>query len=59
MMTAGHPRRAVVVVIAIFAVAALTHGLAYIIVSPHVKVGTALDEKMLAVTWMIGPRITN
>ena len=42
-----------------FAVAALAHGLVYIIVSPHVKVGTALDEKMLAVTWMIGPRITN
>jgi len=36
MMTAGHPRRAVVVVIAIFAVAALAHGLVYIIVSPHV-----------------------
>jgi hypothetical protein len=49
MMAAGHPRRAVVIVIAIFAVAARAHGLAYIIVSPHVKVGTALGEKMLAV----------
>ena len=60
MLTGGNPRRAVVFVITIFAVAALTHGLAYIIVSPNVKVGTALDEKKLAVvtgsaflSWML------
>jgi ABC-2 type transport system permease protein len=60
MMTAGRPRRAIVVTIAILAVAALAHGLAYIIVSPHVGTGAAPDQTMLAVvtgsaflSWML------
>lgn len=49
MMTAGRPRRAIVVAAALVAVAALAHGLAYVILSPHVGTGAPFDHTTLAV----------
>lgn len=49
MMIAGRPRRAIVVASAMLAVAALAHGLAYVILAPHVATGVAVDHTTLAV----------
>jgi ABC-2 type transport system permease protein len=60
MMTAGRPRRAIVVAAALVAVATLAHGLAYVILSPHAATGARLDDTTLAVvtgsaflSWML------
>lgn len=49
MMTAGRKRRAIVVTMAFLAVVALAHGLAHVILSPHVAPGAAGDLTMMAV----------
>ncbi|MBL4721936.1 MAG: permease, partial [Alphaproteobacteria bacterium] len=49
MMTAGRPRRAIVVAIAAIAVIVLAHGLAYAILAPHTPLKGMPDKAVLAV----------